>query len=405
MAQALAEAQRGEPHQPGSAAGDGEPYGRGLPRDDQHHAAGGAVLRHRHGARLLVCGHHVGQPSARRGRGLPHPCLGHQHPDQIDAGPASRLCRGRCVPAQRPLSRQHPPGRPHHPGAGVPRGGALLHRRGEGASGRCRQQPAHHLHGASRGRLSGRRADLPLRPGAAGFPEHRRHHPHVRAPHPRARAVVRRLSRRRRRGPRRRTLGQGLHRQVRRPRGAPLHRGMVRLFRTPLHRGHPCAAQGQAQGRAGARPGRALGAGGDPDQRDDRHRPRRGAGDGGPARQHRLHRRRPQPDRDHVHHGGGAGRAHLPRRGPAAQLRHHAPHRGAAARELRGGDSALPPQLLGRDHQPRRRDRQRDAIRLRRARRRPGLRSRQLLQFGPPPASPPAPTGGGVASPTSTRCS
>ena len=82
----------------------------------------------------------------------------------------------------------------------------------------CRQQPAHHLHGASRGRLSGRRADLPLRPGAAGFSRHRRHHPHVRAPHPRARAVVRRLSRRRRRGPRRRALGQGLHRQVRRPR-------------------------------------------------------------------------------------------------------------------------------------------------------------------------------------------
>ena len=312
---------------------------------------------------------------------------------------------GRCLPAQRPLPRQHPPGRPHHPGAGVPRGRALLHRRGEGAPGRCRQQPADHLHGPGGRRLSGRGADLPLRPGAAGLPGHRRHHPHVRAPHPRARAVVRRLSRRRRRGPRRRAFGQGLHRQVRRPRGAPLHRGVVRLFRAPLHRGHPRTAQGQAQGRADARPGRALGAGRDPDQRDHRHRPRRGEGDGGPARQHRLHRRRPQPHRDHIDHGGGAGGADLPRRGPAAQLRHHAPHRGAAARELRGGDSALPPQLLGRDHQPRRRDRQRDAIRLRRARRRPGLRPRQLLQLCRRRPSPPAPTGAATASATSTRCS
>ena len=152
MAQARAEAERENRINPGPAAGDGEPHGRGLPRDDQHHAAGGAVLGHRHGARFLVRGHHVRQPGARRGRGLPHPRLGHQHPDQVDAGPASRLCRGRCLPPQRPLSRQHAPGRSHHPRAGVPRGGALLHRRREGSSGRCRQQPAHHLHGAGRGR-------------------------------------------------------------------------------------------------------------------------------------------------------------------------------------------------------------------------------------------------------------
>ena len=50
-----------------------------------------------------------------------------------------RPARGRRVPAQRPLRRQHPRRRPHDPGAGLRRGRAPVHRLREGPPGRLRQ--------------------------------------------------------------------------------------------------------------------------------------------------------------------------------------------------------------------------------------------------------------------------
>ena len=86
-------------------------------------------------------------------------------------------------------------------------GRARLHGGRQGSPGRCRQQPADHLFRRGAGRLPRGRADLPLRPGAAGLSRHRRHRPHVPAPHSGAGPVVRRLSRRHRRGPDRRAGG------------------------------------------------------------------------------------------------------------------------------------------------------------------------------------------------------
>ncbi len=118
-----------------------------------------------------------------------------------DEAVPSGAAPGRCVPAQLAVSRLLASGRPHHPGAGDRRcRRASFHRRRQGASGRLRQQPAHHLHGQRARRVRRRRADLPGRAGAARLPEHRRHHPHVPDAHPRARAMVGRLPRDDRRG-------------------------------------------------------------------------------------------------------------------------------------------------------------------------------------------------------------
>ena len=186
-------------------------------------------------------------------------------------------------------------GRPHDPGAGVPRGRALLHGRREGPPGGRGQQPADHLHGArGHGRLSGRGADLPLRPGAdATIAGHRRHHPHV----PSAAsgcpssgsATTSPPSGRRAIGER---AAQGVHRQVRRPRRcAHFIGGVARLFRAalPARRSGRCPA-GELEGARRPRPGRALGAGRHPGQgaASTSTRLRPASGDGGPARQPRI---------------------------------------------------------------------------------------------------------------------
>ena len=65
--------------------------------------------------------------------------------------------RGRRVPAQRPLPRQHAPRRPHDPRAGLPRRRAPVHRRRQGPPGRLRERAADDVHGRTR-RTSTRRA-------------------------------------------------------------------------------------------------------------------------------------------------------------------------------------------------------------------------------------------------------
>ena len=65
------------------------------------------------------------------------------------------LQRGRRLPPQRPLPRQHAPGRPRHPRAGLLGGRARLHGRREGAPGRLRQRAADDLHALRARRLRG----------------------------------------------------------------------------------------------------------------------------------------------------------------------------------------------------------------------------------------------------------
>ena len=77
---------------------------------------------------------------------------------------------GRRVPAQRPLPRQHAPGRPRDPRAGLLGGAASLHRCGEGAPGRLRERAADHLHALRTRRLRGGQSDLPGRARAARLP-------------------------------------------------------------------------------------------------------------------------------------------------------------------------------------------------------------------------------------------
>ena len=87
-------------------------------------------------------------------------------------------------------------------------GRARVHRVREGPPGRLRERAADHLHAGRARRLRGGRADLPVRPGAARSPRHRRHHPHVPAADPRAGPVVRRLPRDARRGADRRAAAR-----------------------------------------------------------------------------------------------------------------------------------------------------------------------------------------------------
>ena len=80
---------------------------------------------------------------------------------RVDARAAPRPARGRRLPPQRPLSRQHAHRRPHDPRAGLRRGRAPVHRLRQGAPGRLRQRrPTTYCPCAAR-RLRGGRADFP----------------------------------------------------------------------------------------------------------------------------------------------------------------------------------------------------------------------------------------------------
>ena len=177
--------------------------------------------------------------------GLPVHVIGMEFLAQAVTDLHDDIARRRRLPAQRPLPRQHAPGRPRHPRAGHLGGRPPLHGGGEGASGRLRQLPADDLHALRARRLRGRQPDLPGRARAARLRGHRRHHPHVPPPHPRAGAVVRRLPGDARRRAHRRGAAQGAVREVR-PRDAErVRRGVVRLLREP-HRARDLATCARA---------------------------------------------------------------------------------------------------------------------------------------------------------------
>ena len=236
---------------------------------------------------------HRRQPALGDGGGFAGPYLRLAPADAGHDRIARRSRRRGCVPPQRPLPRQHPPGRSRGAGAGLHRRRALLHRLRQGPSGGHRQQHPDHLSRRGEGRVRGRLADLPLRPRAAGLRDGGRRDPHVPAQDSRARAVVRRLPGRAGRGAHRRAAPEGALRQVRQGHDQDLHPRVVRLFGAPHGAGDPGPARGRGRGGGRARSLRAVPAGRNPDQGRGSDRPRCGPDHHRPARQHRLRRLRP----------------------------------------------------------------------------------------------------------------
>ena len=141
-------------------------------RDDQYAVARGALRGHFQRPRFLLLHSHRRQSSARicrrpAGAHLRRPPAGREHVP-LSCG---RHPRGRCVSRQRPLRRQHSPGRPHLPGAGVHRRRAPVHHRCQMSHGGHRQQHSVELLRQGARRLRGRGAGVPGRAHSAQLPQ------------------------------------------------------------------------------------------------------------------------------------------------------------------------------------------------------------------------------------------
>ena len=200
---------RDELLRPRHARCDREPARLDRPRDGEHAPPHRPLGRPEHGARLLLRADHRRQPPARVRRGPAGACDRHGVPRRGDDRPPPGAGRGRRVPAQRPVPRQHASGRPRHPRPGLLGGPARVHSCRQGAPGRLRQRPADDLHAVCARRLRGGQPDLPGGARAAGLPRRRRRDPHVPPPDPGTRPVVRRLPGDDRRGPDRRGAPEG----------------------------------------------------------------------------------------------------------------------------------------------------------------------------------------------------
>ena len=137
--------------------------------DDEHARAHRPLGRAQHGPRLLVRDLHR-RPRAARLWPRASRCTSSRANlmtrAMVELHPELR--RGRRVPAQLALPRQHPRGRPHDPRPRVRRARRPpVHGTSKGASGRLRQRGANDVCGRCARRLRGGRADLPVRPGPA----------------------------------------------------------------------------------------------------------------------------------------------------------------------------------------------------------------------------------------------
>ena len=236
---------------PRHARGDRQPARLDRPRNGEHAPAHRPLGGAEHGPRLLVRADHRRQPPARLGGGPAGARDRHGVPRGGDDRPARDSGRGRRVPAQRPVPRQHPSGRPCDPRPGLLGGPACVHSRRQGAPGRLRERTADDLHAVRARRLRGRQPDLPGGARAAGLPRRRRRDPHVPPPDPGAGSVVRRLPRDDRRGPDRRGAPEGALREVRAGNADGVRRGVVRLLRA-AHRARDLDDAGRARSSARA---------------------------------------------------------------------------------------------------------------------------------------------------------
>ena len=268
--------------------------------------------------------------------------------------PAHRVLRrhrgGRRLPQQLPVHGRHAPRRPHALRPRVLRRQAALLDRLSRPSRRCRRADPVDLPALRQDDLRGGAA-LPRRPRGTRLQGASRHHPHGEDESAGAGSLVRRLPRAGGRLPHRRAPHRGTGGEIRAGDHRPVRRGLDGLRRAPRRRRHQDAPGRLVVLREPARSAAGRRRRGYPGSHAGHGRPRRSDHHGGRARQHRLHPRRAEPERDLRHR-------RLPRRRFLQHRPHHPAQRGqraahprAAARWLHRRPAALPSRHLGRHHQ------------------------------------------------------